>query len=58
MKEYKKKDVMSDAWNAGVKYLEFTENGKKKLILFFMLNLVWRMIRADDVAYFCKKVQS
>ena len=34
-----KKDVMSSEWNAGVKDLEFTKNGKSNLIWYFMLYL-------------------
>ena len=39
MKGYKEKDEMSSAWNAGVKNLEFIENGKSNLIWFFTLYL-------------------
>ena len=34
-----KKDIVSNVWNAGAKELEFIENGKSKLILFFILYL-------------------
>ena len=37
MKEYREKDVVSNAWNMGSKDLKLIENGKRKLILFFML---------------------
>ena len=37
MKGYREKDVVSNVWNAGARGLEFTENGKSHLILFFML---------------------
>ena len=39
MKGYRKNDVMSNAWNAGAKELEFVENVKSRLILFFILHL-------------------
>ena len=37
MKGYREKDVVSNVWNAGARGLEFIENGKSHLILFFML---------------------
>ena len=36
MKGYREIDVMSNTWNARAKRLEFIENGKSKLFLFFM----------------------
>ena len=36
---YREKDEVSNAWNAGAKDLEFIENGKSNLFLFFMLYL-------------------
>ena len=37
MKGYREQDVVSNVWNAGARGLEFIENGKSHLILFFML---------------------
>ena len=39
IKGCREKDIVSNAWNAEAKNLEFTENGKNKFILFFMLYL-------------------
>ena len=39
IKVYREKDVVRNMWNAGVKYLEFIENCKCEMILFFMLCL-------------------
>ena len=34
------KDVVNTVWNAKAKNLEFKENGKSNLILFFTLSLI------------------
>ena len=39
MKEFKEKDVVSNAWNVVAKDLEFIENGKNNLFLIFMMYL-------------------
>ena len=39
MKVYRKKDLVSNAWSVGAKDLECFENGKSKVILFFMFFL-------------------
>ena len=39
MKGYREQDEVSNAWNAGVKDLEFIKNGNSQLILFSMLYL-------------------
>ena len=40
MKGYRKKDIVSNMWNAMTKDLEFTENGKTNLILIFVSNTI------------------
>ena len=54
MKGYRKKDVMSNTWNAGTKELEFIENGKSKSILFFMLYLAFYLNIRFNISDFHK----
>ena len=44
MKGYREKYVVSNAWNAGAKDLEFIENDKSSLILFFAMDQVVSII--------------